>query len=225
MTSFNRIVTTLLLLVLIPIVTIGLIVPREAIEVLGDWLDQLEDRLDSSVSALELLVRVVVALLIDALLVLLLYIQVRRPAEYGVPVRKVKSGEAQIAVDSVVAQLVYHIDPLPGVLGVEPKIVRHRGAVEVALEIETVADVNMRANIEEISAVARRVIEQDMGLKLKGKPRLNLRTVAFPEQVTTAKTPVPAFAGLDDLSSAWERPQLRDEGPALAEPGDQNADR
>jgi len=225
MTSFNRIVTTLLLLVLIPIVTIGLIVPREAIQVLGDWLGELEDRLDSSVSALELLVRVVLALLIDALLVLLLYIQVRRPADYGVPVRRVKAGEAQIAVDSVVGQLVYHIDPLPGVLGVEPKIVRHRRGVEVALEIETVADVNMRANIEEISAVARRVIEQDMGLKLKGKPRLNLRTVAYPEQVTAAKPPSPAFADLDDLSSERERPQLADERPALTGLGDQNADR
>jgi len=225
MTSFNRIVTTLLLLVLIPIVTIGLIVPREAVQLLGDWLDQVEDRLDSSVSALELLIRVVLALLIDALLVLLLYLQVRRPADYGVPVRRVKAGEAQIAVDSVVGQLEYNIDPLPGVLGVEPKIVRHRRGIEVALEIETVADVNMRANIEEISAVARRVIEEDMGLKLKGKPRLNLRTVAFPEPMTPAKTPGPASAGLDDVASEWQRPQPADEGPAPTELGDQNADR
>ena len=224
MTRFNRIVTTLLLLVLIPIITIGLIVPREAVQLLGDWLAELEDRLDSSVSALELLVRVVLALLIDALLVLLLYMEFRRPADYGVPVRRVKAGEAQIAIDSVVGQLVYHIDPLPGVLGVEPEITTHRRGVEVALEIKTVADVNMRANIEEISAVARRVIEEDMGLKLKGKPRLNLRTVAFPERAAGETLPRPAFAGLGNGASQRESMPLGGEEPALPELRDPNAD-
>ena len=69
MTVFNRVVTILLLLALIPIVTVSLIAPGEAIELLRDVLDQIDAQLDASPSAVEMLIRVVLALLIDGLLV------------------------------------------------------------------------------------------------------------------------------------------------------------
>ena len=138
MATFNRILVIVLLLALIPIVTVGLIVPREAVELLLDGLDQLYDQLDESVSVGWLLVRVALALAIDALLVGLLYLQLRRPTEYGVPVKRVKGGDAHITVDSIVAQLEYHLDPLPGVLDIKPTIIPHRRTVEVLLEVERI---------------------------------------------------------------------------------------
>jgi len=187
MNSFNRIVITLLLLALIPIVTVALIVPQEAVDLLQEGLDRIEGRLGTSVSTGELMIRVGLALVIGVVLVFLLYLELRRPAKYGVPVRQVKGGEAQIAINSVVGQLEYHLDPLPGVLDVKPNVVAQRGGVGVELEIEMAADANMPANIEEISAIARRVVEEEMGLKLKGKPKLNLRTVPAPRPLTSAE--------------------------------------
>ena len=58
MAYFNRVVTTLLLLALIPVVTIALIAPREAIQVLIDVLDQIESQFDPSPSTLQMLLRV-----------------------------------------------------------------------------------------------------------------------------------------------------------------------
>lgn len=215
MTLFNRIVVTLMLLAMIPIITVGLIVPREAIQFLADGLDQIETRLDPSVSGVWLLVRVGLALLVDGLLVVLLYLQVRRPAAYGVPVQQVEGGEARIAVSSIEEQLEYHIDPLPGVLHVKPTVIPRRRGVEVALEIEVVADLNLPANIEDISTVARRVVEHGLGLRLKGKPKLNLRTVPYPEPETSPEIQHPAFAVRDDEPSAEEPARLGDEEPAL----------
>lgn len=206
MNLLNRIVVTLLLLALIPIVTVGLIVPREAIDLLRDGLDQLEDQLDLSMSAGRLLVSGVLALLIDGALVFLLYLQVRRRSVRAVSVQHVKGGQAQIAVSSIVDRLEYHIDRLPGVLGVKPSVDAQRRGVEVALEVETVADVNMPAKIEEISAVTRQVVEEEMGLKLKGKPKLNLRAVAYPEPPALARAEKPDFiptgvkVGADELA-------------------------
>jgi hypothetical protein len=220
MAPFNRIVTTLILLALIPIVTIALIVPQEAIEVLQDGLSQIEDNLDTSVSAWEMLIRIGIALIIGVVLVLLVYLELRRPAEYGVPVRRMKAGEAQIAVDSIVDRLTYRIDQLPGVLSVEPELKSQRRGVEVALEIEAAADAQMRANLEEISAVARQVIEDEMGLKLKGKPKLNLRTVVYPEPSVSETIPQTTFAPLEDQVSAQELPRIEDSPeapPALDE--------
>lgn len=197
MNQFNRIVVTLLLLALIPIVTAGLIVPHEAIQLLRDGLDQFERQWDPAASTEQLLIGVGLALLIDVLLVLALYLQVRRPMVHAVPMQQVKGGQAQVAVDSVVDRLEYHIDRLPGVLEVEPKIAARRRGVEVTLEVETAAEVNMPTKIEEISAVARRVIEDEMGLKLRGKPKINLRMVAYPERPEFDRVEEPDFAPPD----------------------------
>jgi hypothetical protein len=198
MNSFNRIVVTLLLLALIPIITVALIVPQEAVDLVQEGLDRIEGQLGASVSTQELMIRVGLALLIDVVLIFLLYLELRRPAKHGVPVRQVKGGEAQIAIDSVIAQLEYHLDPLPGVLDVKPDVIPRRGGVEVALEVEMAADANMAANIEELSAITRRVVEEEMGLKLKGKPKLNLRTVPSPRPVTSPELFGPTAPEVDE---------------------------
>jgi hypothetical protein len=205
MNFFNRVVVTLLLLALILIVTVGLIVPQEAIQLLRDGLDQVEQQLDLTMSARRLLISGVLALFIDGLLVFLLYLQVRRPRVRTVPVKLAKGGQAQVAVSSVVSRLKYHIDPLSGVLNVKPKVTAHRRGVEVALDVEMAADANMPTKIEEISTVARQVIEDDLGLRLKGKPQLHLRTVTGPKPMVSKAGTAPEVetevgeAGLADL--------------------------
>jgi hypothetical protein len=221
MKTFNRIVTVLLLLALIPIVTVGLIAPREGVQLLSETLDKINAQLDPSPPALQMLLRAVVALLIDGFLVILLYLEVRRSAESGVRVQQVTGGEAQIAVDSIVSRLGYQIDRLPGVLEVTPTVIPRRGGVEVVLDIEMTADGNITANIEEISAVTRRVIEDDMGLKLKGKPKLNLHTVEYPGAPPIAQVRVPALAELGGGTGEEKPAHPADEESVLAEPGDE----
>jgi hypothetical protein len=191
MNLFNRIVVIFLLLALIPIITVGLIVPREAVQLLRDGLDQFEGQLGASVSTGRLVVSVGLALLIDGLLIFLLYLQVRRPGQRTVPVQQVKGGQAQVAVSSIVDRLVYRLDRLPEVLQVKPKVSGHRRGVEVVLDVETAAKVNMPAMVEEISALTRRVVEDELGLRLKGKPRLNLRAVSYPEPIALGEAAPP----------------------------------
>jgi hypothetical protein len=196
MNLFNRIVIVFLLLALIPIVTVGLIVPREAIQLLRDGLDQLEGQLEASVSTGRLVASVGLALLVDGLLIFLLYLQVRRPGKRAVPVQQVQGGQAQIAISSIVDRLAYRLDRLPDVLEVRPKVSSHRRGVEVILDVETAAKVNMPAMVEEISALTRRVVEDEMGLRLKGKPKLNLRAVSYPEPLALGEA-VPPDVGAD----------------------------
>lgn len=217
MASFNRIVTTLLLLALIPVITVGLIAPREAVQLLLDILDQIESQLDPSPSTLQMLIMALLALAIDGVLVFLLYLEVRRPTESSVRVQQVKGGEAHIAVDSVVNRVGYQIDRLPGVLDVTPTVTPRRGGVEVVLDIEMAGNGNLSANIEEISAVTRRVIEEDMGLKLKGKPKLNLRTVDYPGPVLGVGTQTPAFTATDPTLGEDEPEYSDDDVSALIE--------
>jgi hypothetical protein len=210
MAHFNRVVTTLLLLALIPIVTITLIAPREAIQVLIDVLDQIETQLDPSPPALQMLLRVGLALVINAFIVFLIYLQFRRAGASQVRVQQVEGSDAQLAVESVVGRLGYQIDRLPGVLDVTPTVTPRRRGVEVVLDVEMSAGSNIPANIERISVVTRGVIEDDMGLKLKGKPKINLRTVEYPGE----SSQIPAFRALDEPLSTEPPEPLVDEGSA-----------
>jgi len=199
MNLFNRIVVTLLLLILIPVVTVVLIVPHEAIDVVGDWLDDLDARVADSVSTGRLLIGGVIAVLVDALLVFLVYLQVRRSSKKAVPVQKIEGGEAQVAVSSIVERLEYSVDRLDGILSVQPKISPQRRGVTVALDVEITSEVDMTSKIEEVSNVVRQVVEDEMGLKLKGKPKLNLRAVTYPEPL-----PLSGSGGADLYAPADE---------------------
>ncbi len=217
MSTFNRIVVTLLLLALVPIVTIVLIAPLDAIDLLRDGLDEIESQLDPSPSTAQIAIMAGLALLIDLVLIILIYLELRSPKETTVRVQRAEGGEAQIAIDSVVNRVRFQVDRLPGVLEVEPTIVPRRGGVEVILDVEMADDGKLSANIEEISVIARRVVEEEMGLELKGKPKLNLRTVDYPGQVLDAAPRIPEPAPMEEAAYEVEPEPSAGETPREAE--------
>jgi hypothetical protein len=215
MNIFNKVVAILLLLVLIPIVTIALIVPHESAQVLANYFTDLESQLSSSYTALNLALRIIIAVVIDALLVLLLYLEVRRRAVRAVPLQEMTGGEALLSLESIIERLKYRVDVLPGVLDVEPRIRPRRGAVEVTLNVEMAASAEMQADAETISDVARRVVEEEMGIKMRGKPRLQIHTVAFPGADRASKAPE---TGPEFVQRPVEKPASEDETTRQEEP-------
>ena len=105
-------------------------------------------------------------------------------------------------------RLKYRVDVLPGVLDVEPRVQPHRGAVEVTLNVEMAASAEMQADAETISDIARRVVEEEMGIKMRGKPRLHIHTVAFPggDRATEVREPRPEL-----IQRPVEKPASEDE--------------
>jgi hypothetical protein len=229
MSTFNRIVVTLLLLALVPIVTIALIAPLDAVDLLRDVLDEIEAQLDPSPSTAQVAIMAGLALLIDLVLIVLIYLELRSPKETSVRVQRAEGGEAQIAIDSVVNRVRFQVDRLPGVLEVEPSIVPRRGGVEVILDVEMADDGRLSATIEEISAITRRVVEEEMGLELKGKPKLNLRTVDYSGRVLSETPQIPEPAPADEAALEIEpeagggetsqQPEAEDESPSGAAEG------
>jgi hypothetical protein len=216
MLLFNRIVTTLLLLSFIPVLAVGLIAPEQGIEFWRGVLDWIESQLDPSPSTGMIALRILLALLLIGLLAFLIYLELRRPNVSSVRVHQVEGGEAQIVVESVVDRLAYQVDQLPGVLSVTPTVVPGRRGVEVFMDVEMAVDGTLAANIEEVSAIVRRVVEGDLGLRLKGKPKLNLRTVAYPDSLPGA-VPQPTIRDeLDDEKAGIEPASAEDVASNLA---------
>jgi hypothetical protein len=132
------------------------------------------------------------AVLVFVVCGLLLWLELRRPRGKAVKVRKVSGEEAQVTTDSIAQRLTFNIDQLSEVISVKPKITAKGKGVHVRLNVETGPEIDVPAKTEEISQVAREVIEERMGLKLAGKLEINIKHAPYPKDWSMMKkTPAP----------------------------------
>jgi uncharacterized alkaline shock family protein YloU len=118
---------------------------------------------------------------------LLLWLELRRPHGKAVRVQGISGDEAKVTTDSIARRLEYNIDQLAEVISVKPKITSKGKGVHVRLNVETGPEIDVPAKTEEISKVAREVIEERMGLKLAGKIEINIKHVPYPKNWSVVK--------------------------------------
>ncbi len=119
----------------------------------------------------------VLACLVDLVLFLLILLQVRQPRK-SIRVEKA-GGEVLITIASITDRLKHEVNQLPDVLRSKPRVLGKRSGVVVRLDAEVVAGVNVPEKANQIVEVARRVVEDDMGLGLAQPPKVNLRAASY----------------------------------------------
>jgi hypothetical protein len=190
--TFNRIVMILLILAAFFIVSIGLSVPAESLAVIRGGADNTLStmnriRPEFIVSFRALLV--LCAAFIDVLLIGLLVLEVRGPAKRTLRVQRVGGGEVAVTAESLVERLQYQIDQLADVIGVKARVTPRGGGVDVQVSLQTGADVNVPEKAEQVLEITRQVVEDQMGLKLARKPRVNVHAMPTPGVPSRAVTP------------------------------------
>lgn len=168
MNVFNRLVVILLLLVLMIGLTVFLIVPKSALSVIQDGAGNLIAELERFNELVLLAVGVILALIIDLIGLFVLYLEIRRPRVKAIKVQKVSGGDAVVEVESIARRVSYHVDQLADVISVKPAISARGGGVEVELEVEISPEIDIPMKDEEIRQVTTQVVEEQMGLKLRG---------------------------------------------------------
>ncbi|MBC8248806.1 MAG: alkaline shock response membrane anchor protein AmaP [Anaerolineales bacterium] len=180
MNTFNRVVVILLLLATIIVMTTVLVVPRPAIEVLQQqWLWNLDMNLSFVPPLTLLVVGVALALLVDVVCAVLIWLEIRRRRPRAIKVRSISGGQAELTVDSVSRRVEHSISQLDGVISVEPNVLGKRRGVEVVIGLETSPEVNVPAKAEEVCQVTREIVEDKMGLKLR-KVKVNIKHAPYP---------------------------------------------
>jgi uncharacterized alkaline shock family protein YloU len=129
------------------------------------------------------------AILFDVLLIGLLTLEIRGSARRTLRVAKVGGGEVSVTAESLVEQIQYHVDQLADVIGVQVKVAPRGGGVDLDLNIQTGADVNVPEKAEQVLEVTRQVVEDKMGLKLARKPRINVHAMPYPGVVARPTAP------------------------------------
>ena len=92
-----------------------------------------------------------------------------------------------MTTDSIARRLAYNIDQLAEVISVKPKVTARGKGVHVRLNVETGPEIDVPAKTEEISKVAKEVIEERMGLKLAGKLEISIKHTPYPKDWSVVK--------------------------------------
>lgn len=177
MNVINRIVAILVVIVLWAALIILAAAPTQALV----WARQGLDWVESSLAQLAAmqpgwlypLLRGGAIIVVTLLALAWLLQELRRKQTPVVKMRLPSGGEAAVTADSVSRRLAWHIDQLADVVSVTPMVRTRGNALEIELDLQTAPDVDVPMKTEEVVAVARDVIETQMGLQL-GKVVVNI---------------------------------------------------
>jgi len=181
MNSVNRVVLGVLLLVAMVLCTIVLVVPTLILDAVARQSVALVDYLESLQWYARLPLGILFALVLDVIFILLVVLEVRRPAPKAIRVEKTAGGEVLITVASIADRLRYEVDQLSSVLRTKPRVSGKRSGVTVELDVETATGISVPEKAAQIVETARQVVEEKMGLKLARPPKVNLRVVPYPK--------------------------------------------
>lgn len=212
MNTFNRIVIILLLLAMMILIPLALILPEQTEFVLRYLADLLQVNLlwlSSLSQGMQIAIRLalaVIALIVFVIGLLFLVLEIVRLRRRTV---RLRDGGGELMMDGLSGHVAYHIDQLSDVLRVRPEIESKGKSVRAALYVETGPDVSVPEKSAEIREVTRRVIEEQLGLELKGDIKVVIKPLSYPKvarsgRPTEIKQPVvrPAMSREEQATQA-----------------------
>lgn len=172
MNLFNRVLATLLLVVVAVGSLATAVAPATALAVLRQQLALLEiapaDQIYISLACVAIAVTCGV----------LVFLELRRPTVRAVALAKLPEGIAEFATDSVAQRLKHEVEALPDVRLVTPRVTSRGNSVDIEVAVQTSPDVDIPNKTSEVYQAIRTNLDQ-MGLKL-GKLRVNMRYSPYP---------------------------------------------
>lgn len=198
MNILNRIVLVVLMLGLIFSLTLLLIFPDQILSAVGQFLldwGQYFARVDQQQPMLRLGIGIGLVLIIDLLILLFIILEVKPSRKKFVKLEKASGGTATISVDSINRQLLYKLDPLPGVVKVNP-VVRPKGnAVQAQIDVEVAGDSAVPQMADHLLSIAKQTINDDLGLVIAGEPQVRIKVVeGMKQRPASPSAPAPAVS-------------------------------
>lgn len=166
------------------------------------------------------LVRLILAIIWVALIGLLLWWELRRPGSRTIEIARYTGGSTiRISTEAVQEKVKEHVDAIAGVLESRVRATGRNRAVDLRLDVSVTKEVDLVAKAEEVAAVTRQVVQDQLGLRLASKPQVAIKAragrpvIAKPLPVQEQPAPAPSLPPTPILAEE-ETPYLP---PAAAE--------
>lgn len=201
MNFFNRIMMVLACLILLILVGFVLIQPLDAIDTARFGLTIFEQTV---MNEQFYSIFLGVASLILIILLVVLILELRHPRYRTVRVKS--KGNVQLDISSVAQSLAYRVDELPGVRQVVPHVISHGNDIEVALDLDTSPSVSVPELTDLVVKMCRDIAETQLGLKVRGKIKVNIRHEPYPGETAPTRTqPSPTLSAGEPAASTSEQ--------------------
>ena len=177
MNALNRAVIVVLLLIAMVLCSVLLVGSRWVLPLAVQQLSVLTEFIEGRAWYELELVGVALVCVVDLVLLVFMWLELRQPRK-SIRVEKA-GGDALVTIASISDRLKHEVGQLPNVRHTKPRVSARRKGVVVELDVETATGVNVPKKADQIIETARRVLGEDMGLRLVRPPRVNLRAVSY----------------------------------------------
>lgn len=167
MNLINRTIVVFLLLAAFVFSCAGFLVMLLARHSIATAVQPTLTALSDSTQVFPLLFCLGLALLVAVVSLLLLYAELMPSGKVRMRLKSIQGADVMMSADAITTQLKYALDPLPGVISVDPKVSKGKNdAVDVSVELTTTSDVSVKEKTDEVMDVARTVLEGGLGLRV-----------------------------------------------------------
>jgi hypothetical protein len=202
MNVFNRLFTVVGLLTLLIGGVITLVAPALMLGLIQNAADTAHRMFFIGMSDwARLVMRVIIATIFGLIMLALLWLELRRPAQKSIQVNKAGGTMIRISTDAVESKLRDAVDNLPGVIGSKVLAQTRGKAIGVQLDVLATKDTDLVAKAEEISAVTHALVQDQLGLKLHSRPQIVIKAGAGRAK-TDRKPLFPSFGRSDNTKPA-----------------------
>jgi hypothetical protein len=182
MKLFNRIFTIVSLLVLSVLVLGALFIPAPTLTL---FMTSLIAALPTDPS-----LRALIALVFLVIVVFVLWLELRRPGSRTVEVVRSTGGRIRITTAHVEQRIAETVDAMSGVIQTKVHIQERDNAVIARIDVVAAQNLDLVTKGEDVAAKIREVVQDELGLKLAGKPQITIKaSKTKPVEVTPVSTP------------------------------------
>lgn len=185
MAMFNRVVAAMLWLFLLLTISVFAVAPLQVIQQTQQMLTMAAAQVSqwqSTNAANFIIAQATLGIVAVLLFGILFWLELWGLRQRGVRIRTADGGSAELDTASISRRLEWHLEQVAEVNNVVPIVRAKGGAVEVRLEIEVNPEVDIPRKTDEVMALARDVVEEDIGLTL-GKLEVHMRCAPFEPMV------------------------------------------
>ncbi len=177
MNLFNRVFTIVSLVVLTLFGVATLVTPGAVLLFINSTASFIHISVFAGASdAGRIAVRLLLAIVFIAIVLMLMWLETRRGGSRHVDVAKSSGGQIRIHTSDVEERIAQQVDAISGILTCRVRVNERDRAVIAKLEVQSAPGVDLVAKGEEVAAITRIVVQDQLGLKLKEKPVVTMRS-------------------------------------------------
>jgi hypothetical protein len=211
MNVFNRIFTILTIIALIVIGVATLVSPATVLAFLQNTANLIRQNVFGTMPDFaRLAVRILAAVIFALIMLGLLWLELRRSSARTIEVGRYTGGTTiRIGTDAVEDKVREAVDGLGGIIGTRVKATSRNKAVDLMLDVLATKEVDLVTKAEEVANITRYIVQDQLGLKLHGKPQVTIKAKAGKAKKPTTVMPPPAIP----VEPQPQRPALEDNPP------------